>query len=129
MSAFIVVLWVVSIAFIAVSALHLFLGTGADALLGSPITPEMSRNPSIDSQNRFYGITFALLGVVLLISTTDLHRYEPMIAATLAVLFMAGIARVVSWALRGAPSAAIIGILCADLVLPPVLYAWLKLVL
>lgn len=129
MQAFIVVLWIISIAFIAVSALHLFLGTGADTLLGSPITPEMSKNPSVDSQNRFYGITFALLGVVLLVSTTDLHRYQPMIVATLAVLFAAGVARVVSWFLRGAPSPAIIGILCADLVLPPVLYTWLKFVL
>ncbi|MBN9008133.1 MAG: DUF4345 domain-containing protein [Rhizobiales bacterium] len=129
MQAFIVVLWIISAAFIAVSALHLFLGIGADALLGSPITPEMSKSPSIDSQNRFYGVTFALFGVVLLVSTSNLHRYQPMIVATLAVLFAAGIARAVSWILHGAPSPAIIGILCADLVLPPVLYGWLKLVL
>jgi hypothetical protein len=35
---------------------------------------------------------------------------------------MAGIARVVVWVLHGAPSPARIGITCADLLLPPLLY-------
>ena len=42
------------------------------------------------------GITFSLLGVVLLIGTTDLERYAPMLRATLGVLFMAGVARAIS---------------------------------
>lgn len=117
---------ILSAAFIGVSALHLFMGMGADASLGAPVTPEMASEPSLDSQNRFYGVTFALLGVVLLISTTNLRRYQPMAEATFGVLFAAGIARVVAWALHGAPSPAMRGILCADLALPPVLYVWLK---
>jgi hypothetical protein len=124
--ALILVLRILSTAFIAVSALHLFLGTGADAMLGSPITPDMGAEPSIDSQNRFYGVTFSLLGIALLISTTDIRRYQPIIVATFAVLFVAGIARAIAWTLHGAPSPAIIVILCADLLLPPVLYVWLK---
>ncbi len=117
---------ILAVAFIAVSALHLFLGMQADAMLGAPVTPEMASQASFDSQNRFYGVTFSLLGVALLVCATDLRRYEPIIAATLAVLFAAGIARIIAWAIHGAPSPIIIGILCVDVALPPVLFFWLK---
>jgi hypothetical protein len=126
MKMFLLTLRILAVAFIAVSGLHLFLGLGADAMLGSPVTPAMASEPSFDSQNRFYGITFSLLGVALLISASDLRRYEPIVVATLGVLFAAGIARVVAWALHGAPSPIIIGITCADLLLPPLLYVWLQ---
>jgi hypothetical protein len=126
MKPLVLALRILSIAFIAVSALHFFVGMQADAMLGAPVLPQMASEPSLDSQNRFYGITFSLLGVVLLICVTDLRRYEPIVAAALGVLFMAGIARVVSWAIHGAPSLPIVGILCADLLLPPILYFWLK---
>jgi hypothetical protein len=126
MKAFILAIRVLAIAFIAVAGLHLFFGMYADAMLGAPVTAAMASEPSFDSQNRFYGITFSLLGVVLLIAASDVRRYEPMIVAALGVLFFAGIARVVAWILHGAPSPIIIGITCADLLLPPVLYFWLK---
>jgi Domain of unknown function (DUF4345) len=126
MKIFILSLRILAVAFIAVSGLHLFLGLGADAMLGVPVTAAMAADPSFDSQNRFYGITFALMGVVLLISATDLRRYEPMVVAVLGVLFMAGMARVVAWVLHGTPAPALIGITVADLLLPPLLYFWLK---
>lgn len=126
MKAFVLALRVLSLAFIAVAAMHLLVGMQADAMLGAPVSSLMSSDPSLDSQNRFYGVTFSLLGVVLLISATDLRRYEAMVVATLGVLFAAGIARVTAWALHGAPSPMIVGIVCADLLLPPLLYSWLK---
>jgi Domain of unknown function (DUF4345) len=126
MNMFILALRVLSVAFISVAGLHLFLGMGADAMLGVPVTAGMASDPSFDSQNRFYGITFSLLGVALLISATDIRRYQPIIVATLGVLFAAGIARAISWLLHGAPSPALIGITAADLLLPPILYFWLK---
>jgi Domain of unknown function (DUF4345) len=126
LKAFVMAIRVLALAFIAVAALHLFFGLNADAMLGSPVTADMVSQPSFDSQNRFYGITFSMLGVVLLISSRDLRRYEPMIIATLGVLFMAGISRVVAWIIHGAPSSMLIGILFADLILPPVLYFWFK---
>ena len=85
MNGLIWALRVLAIAFIAVSGLHLFLGLYADAMLGVPVTPEMASNPSFDSPNRFYGVTFSLLGVALLVAATDLKRYEPMVVATLGV--------------------------------------------
>jgi hypothetical protein len=124
MRTFTLILRLLAVAFIAVAGLHLFLGLGADQLLGVAVSPETAADPSFDSQNRFYGITFSLLGVVLLIATTDLRRYAPMVKAVLGVLFMAGVARAVSWCLHGAPSPALIAIACVDLALPPLLYLW-----
>ena len=129
MSALKLTLRILAIAFIFVACLHLFFGLGADAMLGSPVTPEMASQPSFDSQNRFYGITFSLLGVVLLIGATDLRRYEPVILAVFGVLFAAGVARCVAWLLHGAPAPLLIVILLADLFLPPILYLWLRKVM
>lgn len=125
MSALVLVLRVLSLAFVAVAGLHLAIGLGADAMLGSPVTAEMMGNASFDNQNRFYGVTFALLGVVLWIATADVPRYRPMILAVLGVLFAAGVARLVSVALFGLPAPAITGIMVADLILPPILYYWM----
>jgi hypothetical protein len=126
MKAFTIGLRVLAVAFIATSLLHFFFGHYADAMVGAPVSPEIAANPSLDSQNRFYGVTFSLLGVALIISSTDLRRYQPIISGTLGVLFMAGIARVLAWVLHGAPSSIIIVILIADLLLPPLFYFWLK---
>ncbi len=126
MNALILALRILAAAFIAVAALHFFIGAQADAMLGAPVTAAMAADPSLDSQNRFYGITFSLLGVALLVCATDLRRYEPIVLAVLGVLFAAGIARVLAWVLHGAPAPMIVGILCADLLLPPVLWLWLR---
>jgi Domain of unknown function (DUF4345) len=126
MRGFIWAIRILAVAFIAVSGLHLFMGLYADLAVGSPITAEMASQPSFDSQNRFYGVTFSMLGFALLIGSTDIARYKPIILAALGVLFAAGIARAMSWVLFGAPSAIIIGILLADLLLPPILYLWMK---
>lgn len=123
-----IALRVLAIAFIAVSLLHLVVGLRADAMLGTPVPSEIASEPSFDSQNRFYGVTFSLLGVVLLIAASDLSRYKPMVVATLGVLFAAGIARIVAWAIHGAPSVPLIVILAADVLLPPILYFWLQAV-
>jgi hypothetical protein len=126
MRAFTLTLRLLAVAFIAAAGLHFVLGLHADAMLGVPVTADMAANASFDSQNRFYGIAFSLLGVVLLIGATDLRRYKPMLAAVLGVLFLAGVGRALSWGLHGAPAPALIAITCVDLVLPPLLYAWLR---
>ena len=125
MTGLAIVLRALGSAFIAVAGLHLCIGLGADAVLGSPVTAEMMGNASFDNQNRFYGVAFSLLGVVLWIATTDMPRYRPMTLAVLGVLFGAGVARLVSVALYGLPAPAITAIMIADLVLPPVVYFWM----
>ncbi len=110
--------------FLLVAALHLALGLQADALLGAAVDAKVAAEPSLDSQNRFYGMAFALYGVVLAICATDLRRFEPVFTATMWVFFAAGVARIVSWTSHGAPAPAIIFLAATELTLPLLLLAW-----
>lgn len=118
-----------SLVFFAVAGAHLTLGLGADQMLGAHLLPETISDPSLDSQNRFYGVAFAFYGVALYVCATDLKRFTPILVAALTVLFLAGCARMISWGLRGAPAPFVIGLLVIEIVLPPVLYVWLRKVL
>jgi Domain of unknown function (DUF4345) len=126
MRPFAIALRLLAIAFIATASLHLVYGLKADAMLGAQVSAEMVHNASLDSQNRFYGITFSMLGVALFVAATDLRQYRPIVVANLAVSFAAGLARIVSWALYGSPAPMIVGIVIADLLLPPIFYVWLR---
>lgn len=120
---------VVSLVFFVVAGVHLVFGLGADQMLGAHLFSEAIAEPSLDSQNRFYGVAFAFYGVALFICATDLKRYRPILVAALTVFFLAGCARLVSWWLRGAPAPMVIGLLATELILPPLLYVWLKKIL
>jgi hypothetical protein len=105
-------------------ALHALLGLNADVLLGAHLAPELIANPSLDSQNRFYGVAFTVYGWLLYLCSTDLDRYRPVLHCMLAVFFAAGAARIVSILAQGWPSPSIIGLGAAELVLPLILAVW-----
>jgi hypothetical protein len=67
-----VVLKVSSPIFFIVGALHLTLGLQADALLGARLSAEVIADPALDSQNRFYGVSFTLYGVLLFLCSTNI---------------------------------------------------------
>lgn len=115
-----------SLVFFAVAAIHLVLGLGADQLLGAVVPAEAMTEPSLDSQNRFYGVSFAFYGVALYLCATDIIRFEPVLKAALAVFFLAGCARLVAWGIRGAPAPLVVALLVTELILPPALYIWLR---
>lgn len=104
--------------------LHGLLGLHADVLLGAHLPREILANPSLDSQNRFYGVAFTVYGWLLYLCSTDLDRYRPVLRCMLAVFFAAGVARIISVLTQGWPSLAIIGLGTAELVLPLVLAVW-----
>ena len=126
MKPFSLVLKLTSLVFFAVASVHLLLGLGADQLLGAVVPAAALNEPSLDSQNRFYGVSFAFYGVALFICSRDLERFRPILEAAFLVFFLAGCARLVAWGLRGAPAPLVIALMGAELVLPPVLYAWLR---
>jgi hypothetical protein len=107
-----------------VASLHLALGLNADALLGASISSATASEPSLSSQNRFYGVAFALYGAVLYLCSRDLRTYAPFFKAAMWVFFLAGAARVVAWVQYGAPAALVIALLAVELLLPPLLLAW-----
>ena len=119
------VLKLTSPVFLAVGVLHLVFGVGADVMLGANLPAEALRDPVLDSQNRFYGTVFTLYGVVLYICSTDIRKYIVILRSTLLVFFAGGVARIVSIAIYGLPSAMVLALLATELLLPPLILWWL----
>jgi hypothetical protein len=126
MNAFTRFLRVVAPIFILVGALHLFLGLRADVLLGARLPPEVIADPALDSQNRFYGTSFALYGVLLWVCASNVTKYATVLRCILGVFFAAGVARLVSIGLRGIPPAPILVLMVSELVAPPAVWYWLR---
>ena len=77
MSIFKAILYSGGLVFIAVGTLHLTLGLNADVMLGATLPPAVIADPVLDSQNRFYGVSFALYGILLWLFARDMQRYAP----------------------------------------------------
>lgn len=119
----------VSPVFALVGALHLALGVGADALLGARLPQEALSDAALDSQNRFYGVAFALYGVLLYLCATDLRKYATVLRCVLWVFFAAGLARLVSIGTHGVPPPLVLALLASEIPVPPLLHLWLSKVL
>lgn len=126
MGAFTRFLRIVAPIFIVVGALHLLLGLRADLLLGARLPPEVISDPALDSQNRFYGTSFALYGVLLRLCASNVVKYATVLRCILGVFFAAGVARLVSIGLHGVPPAPILVLLVTELVAPPFVWYWLS---
>jgi len=113
-------------AFMLVGALHLTLGVGADVLLGAKLPAEAISDAALDSQNRFYGVSFSIYGVLLLLCSTNIPKYATVLRCLLWVFFAAGVARFVSIALYGIPPPLVVALLVSELAIPPVLLWWLS---
>jgi hypothetical protein len=112
--------------FVLVGALHLMLGVGADVLLGAKLSAEAISDPALDSQNRFYGVSFSVYGVLLFLCSTDIPKYATVLRCLLWVFFAAGIARFISIALYGTPPPLVVALMASELLIPPVLLWWLS---
>lgn len=126
MRLFALVLRFFALVIFLVGALHLVLGVGADVLLGAKVPAAAISDPALDSQDRFYGVSFTLSGVLLLLCASDIPRYATVLRCVLWVFFAAGIARLVSIAIYGFPPAPVVALLVVELVVPPALVWWLS---
>ncbi len=107
-----------------VGFLHIVLGPQADVLLGAQASPESLSDPTLDSQNRFYGAAFLLYAAVFIHCSSDMVRYRTLLSMAMCLIFLGGLARLVSVAVVGWPSHPTIALLVAELVVPvPVLLA------
>jgi Domain of unknown function (DUF4345) len=109
---------------VVVGLMHIVFGLHADAMLGANPSIEAVENPSLDSQNRFYGAAFMLYGVVIWLFTTDMKRHAPVFRAALIIFFIGGLARIVSAAMLGLPAPAIQFLAAIELIIPPALLWW-----
>ena len=112
--------------FLLVGLLHLIFGVGAEVMIGARLPAEALSDPVLDSQNRFYGISFSLYGVLLFLCATDLKKYGTVLRCVLWAFFAAGLARLVSIATHGMPSMPVLVLLGSEIVLPPLLIGWLS---
>ena len=110
--------------FYVVAALHLVFGLSADAMLGAAVPLEVSSEPSLSSQNRFYGVAFALYGIVLQLCARDIKANEALFKAAMSVFFLAGVARLVPWVQYGSPAPMVIVLLASELLVPVVPLSW-----
>ncbi len=125
MQTFALVLRLSAPVFLLVGALHLALGVGADVLLGAKLTAGAVADPALDSQNRFYGVSFTLYGVLLLHCASNIPKYATVLRCVFWVFFAAGVARLVSIAIHGIPPPLVLALLASELTLPPILAWWL----
>ena len=113
----------------AVAFVHILLGVSAEPLLGSGISEISQADPSLDSQNRFYGAAFSLFGGLWWLSSCDVAKYQKVLKLSFLIFFLAGASRLVSIGMLGLPSIPIIALTGVELIGPPLMFLWLNKVL
>ena len=103
---------------------HALLGVSGDWIVG--VQPASPVDPSLDSQNRFYGAAFLLYGLLLWIGARDVRRFAPILKAVFGIMFLAGCARGLAALAHGWPSTQILLLWASELILPPMLWIWLN---
>lgn len=109
---------------VLVGLLHLLLGLRADVLLGASLPAATLADPVLDSQNRFYGVSFMAYGVLLYLCATDIRKYAPVFVTLIGFLFLGGVGRLVSVTLHGMPSPPVAALAAIELVGMPLLLLW-----
>jgi uncharacterized protein DUF4345 len=117
---------VLGVCIFAVSLIHVLFGASSEVILGSGISDTSMLDPSLDSQNRFYGAAFALYGGVFWLCSTNLALYTDLLKLALTVFFLAGASRVLSIVFIGWPSPEILMLTAVELLGPLIMYLWLK---
>lgn len=121
-----VVLRAVAPVFFLIGAGHLVLGVGAEVQLGAQVSAQSLADPVLDSQNRFYGVVFTVYGALLWLAAGDLRRYGPVVKVLLWVFLAGGVARLVSLAVVGVPTALVLVLTALELLIPPPMLLWLS---
>lgn len=104
-------LLILGVSSIAISLAHIILGPGA-------IPGAIPVNATMDSQDRFFAALFLAYGVTVLWCLKDWRSKLFEIRALVAVLFVGGLARLVSIAIVGLPHPFYVTMTIVELVLP-----------
>jgi hypothetical protein len=115
---------IMAITILLAGSSHLLLGVEAEVLLGANLSADTLAEPSLNSQNRFYGTSYMLYGILLWVCTRDMDRYALIFRILLLMTFAAGLTRIISLLLHGWPSPTIIALGVSELLLPPFVFWW-----
>lgn len=99
---------------IGVSFLHIAFGP-------SIIPGSIPVNATMDSEDRFYVVMFLAYGAVMLWTLRGLERKLPVVRFLAAVLFVGGLARIVSLIAVGPPHPFFLAMTIVELALPPII--------
>lgn len=103
---------------------HALAGVGGDWFIGLK-SPE-AINPSLDSQNRFYGAAFLLYGILFVYCARELLRYADILKIAFATMFLAGWVRSLAVLAHGWPTWQVSALWFTEIVLPPIAWLWLN---
>lgn len=117
---------ILAILIFVISSIHIAFGVSSETFLGSSISQLSLSDPNLDSQNRFYGASFALFGAVFWLASTNLVRYATLLNLAFAIFFLAGMTRLISIALVGWPTPLVVALIVIELAGPPAMYYWLR---
>lgn len=106
---------------------HVILGPYSEVLLGSNISQASMFDPTVDSQNRFYGAAFSLFGVLLILCSRQVLQDKKILYCVFWVFFAGGIARLVSISAVGSPPLLVNTLTGIELVAPLALIVWLRM--
>jgi len=109
---------------VLVGLLHLLMGLHADVLLGASLPAATVADPVLDSQNRFYGVSFMAYGALLYLCATDIRKYAPVFVTLIGFMFLGGVGRLVSITLHGTPSPPVLMLAAIELAGMPLLLLW-----
>lgn len=119
-----VILRLLAMACIAPGLWHLALGAGGDWLLGIPAP--IAIDPSLDSQNRFYGAVFIGFGAAMWWAADRIVERHMLIRLLLLAMLLGAVGRALAYATHGLPSAGIMLLWSSELALPALLWLWLN---
>jgi hypothetical protein len=103
---------------------HSLLGVRGDWLIG--LEPPDVVDPSLDSQNRFYGAAFLLYGILFIYCSRDLPRYAAILKIGFGAMFLAGCARGFAVVAYDWPTWQVCALWFSEVVLPPIVWLWLN---
>lgn len=79
---------------------------------------------NVDSETRFFAVWYAAAGVLILYAAHDVASSTILIRVVAGAFFVAGLARLLSWATVGRPHWTQLVLMVVELVLPAVIVAW-----
>jgi Domain of unknown function (DUF4345) len=106
-----------------VGCFHALLGVQGDWIIG--LVPQSPVDPSLDSQNRFYGTCFLIYGILLWLGAGDMVRHSKILRVVFAVMFLGGCARLLAVFSFGWPTLQVCALWGLEIILPIIAWFWL----